>query len=218
LELRIFQEYFQQSASEWRKNKLQNSKIVQENCVPINYNNCIINIGGQFDMQNIFVDIKDIPDMYAVYIRHIGSYKGNEDLYYNLFAKLFNWAKTHNLFTKNTKVLSLYNDFPEITEDNKLKLMACITIDKKITPSPPFGKIKINGGKYAICRLEISKNDFEISWDFLYGNWLPRSGYLPDDKPSFELFYNDPKDHPEHKHIVDLCIPVKSLEPGAGHE
>ena len=29
--------------------------------------------------------------------------------------------------------------------------------------------------------------------------------------PCFEICHNDPKEHPEHKHIVDICVPVKPL-------
>jgi AraC family transcriptional regulator len=43
------------------------------------------------------------------------------------------------------------------------------------------------------------------------GDWLPDSGYQPDDRPCYELYHNDPKEHPENKCIVDICIPVKPL-------
>lgn len=203
---RVFKDYFDQNPKEWRKN----SKIMQENAPPF-FLNYKTNIGGQSKMQNISINIQEIPDMYVAYLRYIGSYKGNIDLYTRLFSKLFKWADSHNIFTKETRILALYNDLTDITDESKLKLTVCITIDNKITPSPPFGKLKIIGGKYAICRFEILKDDFENAWNAMYGEWLPQSGYLPDDKPSFELFYNDPYKHPEHKHIVDLCIPVKLM-------
>lgn len=206
---RVFKNHLNQSPREWRKNKIKNSKIMQENTALFD-NNYLID-GGHFKMQNVYVNIRDIPDMHAAYIRHIGSYKGNIDLYTRLFSKLFKWAESYNVFAKDTKILALYNDFPEITDENKLKLTACITIDEIINPAPPFGKLKIIGGKYAICRVEIIKDDFENAWNILYGEWLPQSGFYPDNKPSFELFYNDPYEHPERKHIVDLCIPIKSL-------
>ncbi len=203
---KVFKDHFNQNPREWRKN----SKIVQVSAGPFDYD-YVTNTGGQLNLQDISIDIRDISDMYVVYIRHIGSYKGNVDLYTQLFNKLFKWADAHNVLNKDTKVIALYNDFPEITDENKLKLTACITIDQKINPDKPFGKLKINGGKYATCRFEIVKDDFENAWDLMYGEWLPQSGYQPDDKPSFELFYNDPHEHPEHKYIVDFCIPVITL-------
>lgn len=52
---------------------------------------------------------------------------------------------------------------------------------------------------------------FSAGWNALYGTWLPQSGYQPDDRPAFEMFLNDPNEHPEHKHIVDTYMPVKPL-------
>ncbi|HPQ41968.1 MAG TPA: GyrI-like domain-containing protein [bacterium] len=40
---------------------------------------------------------------------------------------------------------------------------------------------------------------------------MPDSGWQPDDRPCFELCLNNPATHPERKHIVDICIPVKPL-------
>jgi AraC family transcriptional regulator len=40
---------------------------------------------------------------------------------------------------------------------------------------------------------------------------MPESGYQPDDRPPFELYLNDPKEHPEGKFVVDIYIPVKPL-------
>ena len=38
-----------------------------------------------------------------------------------------------------------------------------------------------------------------------------RAQYQPEDKPAFEIYKNNPKEHPEGKSIVDICIPVKPL-------
>ena len=42
-------------------------------------------------------------------------------------------------------------------------------------------------------------------------SWLPESGYEPDDRPCFEICHNDPKEHPEGKFVVDLCVPLKPV-------
>jgi AraC family transcriptional regulator len=41
--------------------------------------------------------------------------------------------------------------------------------------------------------------------------WLPESGYQPADGPCFERYLNDPAQHPEGKHIVEIGLPVKPL-------
>ncbi len=74
-----------------------------------------------------------------------------------------------------------------------------------------IGKMKINGGKYAVANMELAPDEFENAWETIYGEWLPKSGYQPDDKPCYELYLNDPETHPEKKCIVDIHIPVKPL-------
>ena len=52
-------------------------------------------------------------------------------------------------------------------------------------------------------------DQYEESWKSLYDEWIPESEYQWDERPCFEVYLNDPKDHPEGKHIVDIYVPVK---------
>lgn len=72
------------------------------------------------------------------------------------------------------------------------------------------GKLNSNTGK----DFEIDADGYETAWNAIYGGWLPESGYQPADGPCFEMCLNNPKEHPQHKHIVDICIPVKPLSGG----
>ena len=56
-----------------------------------------------------------------------------------------------------------------------------------------------------------TNHEFGQAWDAVFGGWLPDSGYLPEDGQAFERCLNDPKDHPEGKHLVEICVPVKPL-------
>jgi AraC family transcriptional regulator len=69
----------------------------------------------------------------------------------------------------------------------------------------------ISGGKHAIGHFELDDTEYEEAWNALYGTWLPDSGYQPDDGPPFEMYLNDPKEHPQNKCIVDIYLPVKPL-------
>jgi AraC-like DNA-binding protein len=76
-----------------------------------------------------------------------------------------------------------------------------------------IGKMTLPAGACAVARFEIRTDEFERAWDSVYGGWLPSSGYQPDDRPCFEVYHNDPQQHPEKKCVVDICVPVKPLEP-----
>ena len=158
------------------------------------------------------VRVKELPQMHVAYIRHIGPYKGDTALFARLFNKLFAWAGAHDLLNfPDTKVITVYHDNPDITDESKLITSVCVTVPESTKVDGEVGKMTIQGGKYAIAHFEIFENEYEEAWDALYGTWLPESGYQPDDRPAFELYLNDPKEHPEHKHIVDIYMPVTPL-------
>jgi len=66
----------------------------------------------------------------------------------------------------------------------------------------------IASGKYAISRFKVSADEFTEAWSWVYGTWLPQSGYQPDDRPCFEIYPEEPAGG---KFTVDICVPVKPL-------
>lgn len=70
-----------------------------------------------------------------------------------------------------------------------------------------IGKLTLDAGLYGIGRFELSSADFGEAWDWLYGSWLPASGYEPDDRPCFEMYVGEPKNG---IFTVDICVPLKS--------
>jgi AraC family transcriptional regulator len=77
--------------------------------------------------------------------------------------------------------------------------------------SADIGKMELPGGMYAVGHFEILPHEYQDAWDSMCGSWLPGSGYQPDDRLPFEQCLNNPEEHPEGKHIVHICIPVKPL-------
>ncbi len=215
---RVFKEYFTISARDWRAKHLKNSKKIhinskkiEEISIPSDYH-LVENKQRDKILIQSTVEVKTIPDMYLAYIRHIGSYKGDANLFKKLFSKLFKWAYARDLMNlPETKVIALYNDNPSITDENKLRTMVCITIPEDTKVDRDVGKMKLIGGKYAVAHFELGKDEFQKAWDFVYCEWLPESGFTPDDKPAFELFLNDPEQHPQKKSIFDIYLPVKPL-------
>ena len=69
----------------------------------------------------------------------------------------------------------------------------------------------VPGGVFVTGRAEIGVDPFSEAWDTLMGEWLPGSGYQPDDRLCYEVYLNDPETHPEGKFIVELREPVRPL-------
>jgi AraC family transcriptional regulator len=229
---RAFKETFQMSASAWRsEERLQERKIRKTNSKAgqtvgkiwqdVDVSSCYVdkitkNLIWRITMKdkNQFqVEVKDLPEFHVAYVRHIGPYKGDSALFERLFETLMRWAGPRGLLRfPETQVLAVYHDDPNITDEGKLRTSACITVPEDTPVEGEIGKMAIAAGKYAMARFELAdSSEYEGAWNTVFGVWLPESGYQPDDGPCYELYLNDPKEHPEHKHIVDICIPVKPL-------
>ncbi|MCP4345907.1 MAG: AraC family transcriptional regulator [Desulfobacterales bacterium] len=228
---RAFKDIFHMSASEWRSEGYSNicktdSKESQQ----------LGNIRKDFEVSSCYtvtktqkqlwrikmknnnnqvkaeVEVKEMPELNVAYVRHIGPYKGDVDLFEGLFEKLMKWAGPRGLLQfPETQCLSVYHDNPEVTDEDKLRTSVCITVPKDTKVEGEIGRMTIPGGKFAVANFEIKSNEFEDAWNMLMGGWLPESGYQPDDRLCYELCHNNPKEHPENKHVVDICVAVKPL-------
>jgi AraC family transcriptional regulator len=158
------------------------------------------------------IEVKNTPEISVAYIRHIGPYAGDVELFGRLFNKLAAWAGPRGLLASSeTRFLTIYHDSPELTDPKKLRTDVCITVPADTRVDGEIGKATIPAGKNAIAHFEIKSDQYTDAWNAIYGGWLPESGYQPDDRPCFELYLNDAKDHPEGKCIVDIYVPVKPL-------
>ncbi len=225
---RQFKDRFGMSATEWRdtggskdcktsSNDPDAKRKLQEDAAAISVylDSSTSNLKWRVEMSGTKeikadVTVKDLPEMPAVYVRHTGPYAGDEKLFAGLFGKLMQFAGPRGLFQPpKSQFITIYHDDPSVTDDDKLRISCCLTTDQDVEVDGDIGKITIAGGKYGIARFEIDADQYGQAWEAVYKGWLPESGYMPDDRPCFELYLNDPKEHPEGKHIVEICVPVR---------
>lgn len=167
---------------------------------------CIVE-SNQFYFMKANIEVKEMPEMKAVYVRHIGAFNQIGEAY----GKLFKWAYPRGLYIPNvSKSASVIHDDPSVTEIDKVRQSACIIIEEDVKVDGEIGKLTIPGGKYAVGHFELGFADFEKAWNSLC-NWFVESGYQQGDGCTYELYHNDYTTHPQQKHIVDICIPVKPL-------
>jgi len=219
---RTFKKYFMMSPSEWRRNKSNQSqmdsntdqtvsKTGKAEIIPtvyVEYAEKTIRWRFSMNTQQQTVEVKDLPEMTVAYVRHIGPYKGNPALFESLFGKLCGWAGPRNLIGKDAKFIVVYHDNPDITEENRQRISVSLVVPPSTEVSGETGKMTIASGKYAIARFLLSGSEFQEAWSWVYGTWLPQSGYQPDDRPCFEIY---PEEEKNGKFTVDICVPVKPL-------
>ena len=123
--------------------------------------------------EQIKVEVKEMSELNVAYVRHIGPYKGDSELFEGLFDKLMKWAGPRGLLRfPETQVLSVYHDDPKITDEDKLRTSACITVHRDTPVEGEVGKMAIPGGKFAVASFEIASDEFEDAWNMLMGGWM----------------------------------------------
>lgn len=212
---RNFRKYFGVSASNYRQQKSNLNQVDRNDrhnelkpsmyfCLSTN------TLKWRTTMElNKGVEVKMLPKMTLAYIRHVGPYKGDEKLFERLWEKLFRWAGPRGLVGgPDFRSLVIYHDDPNITGEDKLRMSVCITVPPETAVNGEVGKMELDAATYGICRFELDATQFQQAWEWVYSQWLPNSGYEPDDKPCFEMYPEEPKDG---KFTVDICIPVKPM-------
>jgi AraC family transcriptional regulator len=224
---RTFKETFDMSASEWRqggyreyrkdrKTKSNTGKTLRKQGEDTELGDGYTSGEHQIQLRrsymintnSVTVEVKDLPEMQVAYIRHIGSYHEISQA----FEKLMSWAGPRGLMNlPGTRALAVYRDDPKVTQTDKLRSEACITVPETTQAEGEVGLMTLSSGRFALARFELGHDDYAEAWNWFMGKWMPESGFQPDDAPCYEIYNNDPDQHPEKKCIVDLCVPVKPL-------
>lgn len=154
------------------------------------------------------IEIKEMPELKLIYMRHTGAF----DQIGGAYEKLFRWAGPRGLIKSPPvqKTVTVYHDDPGVTEMEKVRQSACLTVEQKIKTEGEIGYMEIPSGKYAVGRFEIGVDGFQDAWDSMC-LWLTKSGYQPADAFPYELYHNNHEEHPEKKFILDICMPVKEM-------
>ena len=153
--------------------------------------------------------IKQMPEQNVACIRHVGPYPQIG----KAIEKILAWAGPKGLIQfPRTRLLSVYHDNPKTVDTGELRSDACLTVPEGTTVDGDIKTTKIPGGTFAVAHVEIDSTEYGDAWDKLIGEWIPESRYevdYPSDRLCYELYLNNPEQHPEKKHIVDLCEPVR---------
>ena len=215
---RNFKHHFKKSPTEYRKShflKSNNSQIESkrdhsDSRISMYFCSDSGTIKWKTNMKmNKEIEVKEIPEMTVAYVRHIGPYQGDSKLFEKLWNKLFRWAGPRGLVGgPDFKSLIVYHDDPNVTVGEKLRTSVCITVPADTKVSGEVGKMDLEASRSVVARFEVTEQEFQQAWEWVYGQWLPTSGYQPDDKPCFEVYPEEPKNG---KFTVDICVPVKPL-------
>ncbi|QDO93900.1 AraC family transcriptional regulator [Formosa sediminum] len=164
---------------------------------------CTINNLKNWIKMNAKIDVKDISEIQAIGLTHIGV-NGIE----HAFQKLIMWANSkHLMHIPEAKVGRIFYNSFKITAAEQVRMSVFLTTKTPIKTEGEINNLTIEKGKCIVGHFEIKPEDFEKSWTGLF-IWMNENGYQKSDAHPFEIYHNDFRTHPEHKCFVDLYIPI----------
>lgn len=170
----------------------------------------IVWVSATDDGRRRTVRIENLEPTEIAYVRNVGPYQANAKLFERLFDELSAWATPRGLLQGADTVYSLCHDTPEITPDEKLRVSVAIPVPADTVASGRVGRGCIAGGTYAVATMDLGPLEYGEAWSWVYGYWLPTSGYEPDDRVAFERYASSAVADPvTGRAPVDICVPVR---------
>lgn len=136
------------------------------------------------------VSIRDLPARTVAYIRVRDPYCGGGVV--GAVERLLKWTERHAL--ADGQWLGYQWDNPEIVPLEDCQYHVAVEAERFI-PKGEIGRFRFP--PMTVAQVEISGGvDLELrALQRLFGGWLPRSGYVPDDHPCFEAWIGRPFAH-----------------------
>ena len=150
------------------------------------------------------VRIRELPARTVAYIRVSRPYEGDRVI--RAVQRLVAWAERHGL--ADGSWLGYQWENPEITALKDCGYYIAV-VAERFEPRGEIGRYRFPPMR--VAQVEIRGGiELELrALQWLYGSWLPRSGYVPDDQPGFEAFLGRPFAHGTTYFELYAQIPIR---------
>ncbi|ABC91101.1 probable transcriptional regulator protein, AraC family [Rhizobium etli CFN 42] len=150
------------------------------------------------------VTIREIAPTELIGVAHTGSYMQIGKAFETLFGTLY----ARGLARPDMRMIGVYLDDPDIVPAEQLRSIACVTGSADVPAEAPFERRRIDGGTYAVLRHKGPYADMHTAYQWLYGEWLPKSGRQLKDSVMFEEYLNNPRDVPPTELLTEIHMPL----------
>jgi AraC family transcriptional regulator len=153
------------------------------------------------------VRITTLTPTKVAFLRHVGPYR--DEALGRTWDRLLFWASQRGLVGPRMKLLGIDHDNPHVTPPDKLRYDACLATDQPVEPEGEIGTQEIPGGEYAVVTHQGPYEQLPDTYAQLYGQWLPRSGREPANRPGFQHYRTTPRETLPDDLITDIYVPLR---------
>lgn len=146
-------------------------------------------------------------------VSHTGSYMQINQA----MAQLFGELASQQLLSDRTRMMAVFHDDPEMTPTESLRSAACSPVAARTALNAPLEALELYQGNYAKLLYQGPYADMKDAYQWLYGTWLPQSGFEVADAPNVEEYLNNPQEVAPGELLTRLSMPLlsSSSEQGA---
>ncbi len=156
------------------------------------------------------LQIKNIDTIEVIYMPCLKGYIMEEIK--ATWQNLLQWAESNEYLDCNVHKYGIPWDDPSITDVDKCRYYACLTAKPKVNFPEEIQQMRIQGGLHAVYKFEGTIEESERTYNWVYGKWMPQSGYLPLDAPCYEQYFKDPNKEPVGIFRTNIHIPITPIK------
>lgn len=150
------------------------------------------------------VSIQDQPARRLAVIHHQGDYMGIG----KKFEQVGTTVMARGLGPQVGAMIGLYFDDPQNVPPEELRSVAGMEMAEDAPIDAPLEEMRIVGGKHAVLKYTGPYTGLAAAYQYLFGDWLARSGEMPREAPPFELYVNNPMDTAPEDLVTLIGVPL----------
>ena len=152
--------------------------------------------------------IVKMPRKMLACVHHQGPFMANQELFNELFNQVLEWIEPAGVLGEDSEAITIYHNDPGSTPPEQHRISVGFTINDMIEIPDGFDVLEIPPGPYALGEFEINPDEYGDAWKSMM-EFIGAQKVVPCIGPMYESYLNDPTQHPEGKHIVNICIHVR---------
>ena len=145
------------------------------------------------------VRVEERPERRLAVAEHRGSYMG--------IGRAF--ARVVDRMGLRKPRVAIYEDDPGIVPEAALRAAAGVVVGPEAEVPEDLETRVVPAGRYAVMRYTGPYASMHAAYLWLYGQWLPASGWEPRDHPVIEEYLTDPATTPPAQAVTDILLPLR---------
>lgn len=157
-------------------------------------------------LKDIQPKIKSLKAKRLIYAQALGAYDESSK---KAWDQVCQYAKQKRLFGFRTEFIGISFDDPTVTDREKLRYNACLSVSKEVKPEAGIGVMEIPQGNYAIFTHKGPYEELNSSYNYIFGQWLSENKVNLRDEPCMENYLNSPDKTKPEKLLTEIMVPIE---------